>query len=313
MPRIILHHYPRAPHAEKVRLALGVKRLAYDSVTVPSWMPKPDLVALTGGYRRTPVMQVGADVYCDTLLILRQIERMQPSPSLYPDGGEALATLVGRGIEKAIFNAAIGVVVVLTGQNYPRELVEDRLGFFGFSIAHADMVPQQAQFVNRLNAHLVLLRELLADGRAFLLGRVPGAADLGAYHALWHLRRAGGDASAAGTVLELLPTLKSLLPWMDRVAAIGHGSPSEMSAADALAVARDAVPSQPQSDPEAAALPGIAPGDEVSVTPDDSGRDPVTGRLIAVTSMEVVVRRQDARLGDVNLHFPRAGFDVARV
>lgn len=91
MPGIILHHYPRSPFAEKVRLALGLKRLRYGSVIVPSWMPKPDLVPLTGGYRRTPVMQVGADIFCDTAMILRQLERMQPAPSLYPGAAEGMA------------------------------------------------------------------------------------------------------------------------------------------------------------------------------------------------------------------------------
>jgi glutathione S-transferase len=307
---VILHHYPRAPHGEKARLALGLKGLRYGSVTIPSWMPKPDLVPLTGGYRRTPVMQVDADVYCDTLLILRELERMQPAPSLYP-GGEALATLVGRGIEKAVFNAAIGVVVVLTGQSYPRELVEDRVGFFGFSIAHADMAPQQATFVDRLNAHLVWLRELLADGRPFLLGSQASAADLCAYHPLWHLRRAGGDAGAAATVLELVPTMRPLLPWMDRVAAIGHGTPREMSAAEAIAVAKDAAPSQPRHDPAACGLLGLQVGDRVSVTPDDTGRDPVAGQLVAVNEDEIVVQRDHERVGAVNVHVPRVGFDAA--
>jgi glutathione S-transferase len=161
-------------------------------------MLKPDLLPLTGGYRRTPVMQVGADIFCDTLIILRQIERMHPSPSLFPEGCESLATMLGWGIEKSVFVSAIGVVVGLTGQNYPRELVEDRLPFFGFSLEHADMLPQQALFVNRLNAHLTWLGGLLSDGRTFLLGSAPSAADLCAYHPLWHLRRAGGVPTCSG-------------------------------------------------------------------------------------------------------------------
>ena len=277
MPEIILHHYPRAPHGEKVRLALGLKGLTYGSVTIPSWMPKPDLLPLTGGYRRTPVMQVGADIFCDTLIILRQIERMHPSPSLFPNGSEHLATLLGRGIEKSIFVAAVGVIVGLTGQNYPRELVEDRLQFFGFSLEHADMLPKQAEFVNLLNGHLVWLSGLLGDGRPFLLGRETSAADLCAYHPLWHLRRAGGVDTAAATVLELLPTMQPLLPWMDRVGAIGHGSAQDLPASEALEVATAATPSQPDHDPAATGLLGLRPGDQVSVTPDDTGRDSVTG------------------------------------
>ena len=64
MHDLILHHYTMSPFAEKVRLMLGYKGLAWRSVHIPSVMPKPDVVALTGGYRKTPVLQVGADVYC---------------------------------------------------------------------------------------------------------------------------------------------------------------------------------------------------------------------------------------------------------
>ena len=81
---LILHHYDGSPFAEKVRLMLGYKGLAWRSVQIPVIMPKPDLVALTGGYRKTPVLQVGADVYCDTACIARLLERHQPAPALFP-------------------------------------------------------------------------------------------------------------------------------------------------------------------------------------------------------------------------------------
>ncbi|MDH3509928.1 MAG: glutathione S-transferase N-terminal domain-containing protein, partial [Gammaproteobacteria bacterium] len=66
MTDIILHHFDLSPFAEKIRLALGFKNLSWRSVQIPLIMPKPDLTALTGGYRKTPVMQIGADIYCDT-------------------------------------------------------------------------------------------------------------------------------------------------------------------------------------------------------------------------------------------------------
>jgi len=81
---LILHHYPTSPFAEKIRLILGFKGLAWKSVLMPPVMPKPDLVALTGGYRRAPVLQIGADVYCDTALIAQVLDRLHPSPALYP-------------------------------------------------------------------------------------------------------------------------------------------------------------------------------------------------------------------------------------
>ncbi len=305
MSDIILHHYPRSPFAEKVRLALGLKGLSYGSVIVPAWMPKPDLMPLTGGYRRTPVMQVGADVFCDTLLILQQIERMHPSPSLYPHGTDGLATALGWWVEKSTFIPAIGLARGLAELPSRPELLEDRRAFFGFGIEKEIMQPQQTLFLQRLVAHLSWLGQILRDGRDFLLGADPSAADLAAYHPLWFIRTNCGPE-----VDRLLPQLSDLLAWFRRVEAIGHGTPSELAAADALAVAAKA---QPAAVDETAAVPvpGCVLGARVGVTPDDSGRDTVTGTLIAASAQSVVLRRLDPALGEINVHFPRAGFDVA--
>lgn len=70
---IIFHAYPQSPVAEKVRVAFGIKGLAWRSVEIPRLPPKPMLTALTGGYRRTPVMQIGADIYCDSQCIIREL------------------------------------------------------------------------------------------------------------------------------------------------------------------------------------------------------------------------------------------------
>ena len=80
----ILHHYDGSPFSEKVRLMLGFKRLPWTSVEVPRIMPKPDVVALTGGYRKTPFLQIGNEVYCDSALICDVLEHLQPTPPLYP-------------------------------------------------------------------------------------------------------------------------------------------------------------------------------------------------------------------------------------
>jgi glutathione S-transferase len=84
--QIILHHYPQSPVAEKVRIVLGMKGLSWKSVEIPRLPPKPNLVALTGGYRLTPVMQIGADIYCDTKCIIRELQRRFPFPTLFQGG-----------------------------------------------------------------------------------------------------------------------------------------------------------------------------------------------------------------------------------
>jgi len=98
MQQLILHHYPMSPFAEKIRLILGYKGLRWSSVLIPNIMPKPDVTALTGGYRKTPILQIGADIYCDTALIADVIEERHPQPTLYPGGtaGASAFSLSGR-------------------------------------------------------------------------------------------------------------------------------------------------------------------------------------------------------------------------
>ncbi len=65
MSDIILHHYAGSLFSEKIRLLLGYLKLPWKSVVTAPIMPRPLLMPLTGGYRRTPNMQQGADVWCD--------------------------------------------------------------------------------------------------------------------------------------------------------------------------------------------------------------------------------------------------------
>jgi glutathione S-transferase len=305
VPNIILHHYQLSPFSEKVRLALGLKRLDYQSVTIPIWMPKPELMPLTGGYRRTPVMQVGADIFCDTLLILQEIERMHANPTLYPGGTEGIATALGWWVEKFTFWPAVGLVFSLVGDHFPPELIKEREPFVGFSLDKASMQPQQPLFEQRLRAHLTWLGQMLRDGRNFLLGAEPSAADFAAYHPLWFARQNGGPG------IEVLLPLAPLRAWYDRVGAIGHGNPRDLPAAEALAIAAKATPADPALTHPAADLPGCTIGGRVNVTPDDTGRDPVVGTLIAATTQKIVVRRTDPKVGEINVHFPLAGFDIS--
>ncbi|MDP2019355.1 MAG: glutathione S-transferase N-terminal domain-containing protein, partial [Hydrogenophaga sp.] len=107
MADLILHHYPMSPFSEKVRLILGHKQLAWKSVLIPSVMPKPDVVALTGGYRRTPFLQIGADIYCDTALICDVLEHHQPAPTLYPEHNKGIARVLAQWADSTLFWAAM--------------------------------------------------------------------------------------------------------------------------------------------------------------------------------------------------------------
>jgi len=107
MSDLILHHYATSPFSEKARLMLGYKGLAWQSVNIPRIMPKPDVLALTGGYRRTPFLQVGADIYCDTALICDVLEHRQPSPPLYPEHHKGVARVLAQWADTTLFWAAM--------------------------------------------------------------------------------------------------------------------------------------------------------------------------------------------------------------
>src|SRR5260370_6575883 len=82
-PELILHHYDFSSFSEKVRLVLGMKGIEWRSVSIPSTLPKPDYMPLTGGYRRAPALQIGADIYCDSVRIIAELEERFPEPSIY--------------------------------------------------------------------------------------------------------------------------------------------------------------------------------------------------------------------------------------
>ena len=302
-PAFILHHYDFSPFSEKVRLAFGLKGLEWFAVDTPVAMPKPDLMPLTGGYRRAPVMQVGADIYCDTLLILREIERRHPEPSLYPGGQEGLANALSYWAERTTFVPGAALATSVIGDQIPAEFIEERKSFMNHDFSKEASLRERPLNLQRVHAHMAWLASMLADGRAFLLGGAPSAADLSAYHPIWFTRKNGGP-----TVEAALP-LAPLLGWMERVAALGHGTRREMPAGEALDIAASAEPQAPgvpaDGDPS-----GLRAGQEVVVRADDRGRDPIRGTLVGADAHEVVVRREDDRVGTVHVHFPRAGFDV---
>jgi len=307
MSTAILHHYPLSPYSEKTRLAMGVKGLSWHSVDIPVWTPRPKLTPMTGGYRRTPILQIGADFYCDTLLILPVLEQLGSTGSLYPDAQAGLAKAFGWWIEKGSFMNAVCLTLGALGGKLPQELIDERRPFFGVSIEPSDLLPKRGIYLQRFNAHLAWLADVLGDGRPFMLGANPSAADLSAYHLIWFARQNGGPE-----ITELMSFANAVGPWYERVAAIGHGKPTEMTAEQAIEAARVAAPRDADEWSAEAQSVGLKRGDWVSVTPDDYG-NPVAGRLLSWGADEVVLRHEDPSVGAVNLHFPRVGFDVVPV
>ena len=191
---------------------------------MPSILPKPDVVALTGGYRRTPFMQIGADIYCDSALMCRVIDRLVPEPPLYPDSSHGLAAIVAQWADQSFFWTAVpftmqpaGIGHILAGQppggdeglrRRPRGDV-------------AGLSPRAACTIRRAHLHDYLgrLENLLADDRPFLMGALPSIADFAAAQSIWFVRR-------APPVAVHLDGYRRIDVWYERVAASATAAPS---------------------------------------------------------------------------------------
>jgi glutathione S-transferase len=302
MAELILHHFDRSPFAEKVRLMLGLKGLAWRSVEIPMVMPKPQLTALTGGYRKTPVLQIGADIYCDTRLIAAELEARFAHPTLFPGGHRGLSMALAAWSDRAFFEPGAGLSMGLNKAGLPEAVIKDRKAFFNFM--DFDTLEQQIpHLTTQFRAQADLLEQQLGDGRHFMWGDEAGLADIHAYFPVWMAR---GNVPIAAAIFGCYEKMQA---WESRMRSMGHGTPLPMSAAEALAVAREATATKGSGVDPADAL-GMRAGDRVQVVPEDYGKDPVAGELVTLSLHEVAVRRVDSVSGTVVVHFPRIGYRI---
>ncbi|OWQ93379.1 glutathione S-transferase [Roseateles aquatilis] len=303
---LILHHYGSSPFAEKARLMLGFKGLAWHSVTVPMVQPKPDVAALTGGYRRTPFLQIGADIHCDTALIAELLEELRPTPSLFPAAVAGQARVLAQWAGLDLFWTALpyamqpaGAAALFAGA--PPEMLQD---FVADRRAMTEGMPRLsgADATAALSQYLAWLAAMLDDGRPWLLGGEASIADFSVYHPLWFVTR-------TGPLAEIFAPHPVLREWMARVAAVGHGERAgKLDGAQAIALARASTPKPAVVE----AGQGFEAGDAVTVTPSDYARDAVAGTLVGLNARSVTVARDDDRAGRVHVHFPRIRYIVKK-
>src|SRR5436309_7827311 len=122
---LILHHYDASPFSEKIRKIFGLKGLKWRAVEQPSIMPKPDLTPLTGGYRRIPVLQIGADIYCDSARIVQALEMVKPEPSCTPAGSAGICEIIAHWADHWLFQATVPPALFKLVDVLPPEFMKD--------------------------------------------------------------------------------------------------------------------------------------------------------------------------------------------
>lgn len=305
----ILHHYPPSLFSEKVRVLFGYLELEWNSVIIPPIMPRPDLIPLSGGYRKTPIMQIGANIYCDSEIICRRLADLANDTTLYAHGFNA--ERVARWADTELFR----IVVAL---NFRPEAIEAQMsqmsaadiGAFqkdraelsaGTPNIRLDTAAAGAQFRGLLQN---LENSLVAD---FLFGNTPCIADFSLYHCLWFV----GKNAANAPLLEGWPNVDA---YMRCMAGFGHGKFTKISSQEALAIGTNAEPLAPANANVDKSIGGdLHAEDPVTVAANDYGRNPIAGKLVSWSCNEIVIQREDHKAGAVMIHVPNIGFEVAAV
>ncbi len=309
---IVLHQYATSPFSEKVRLALRLKNLAWKKVEIPTIMPKPDLMPLTGGYRRTPVMQIGADIFCDSSLILREIERRFPDPSLVPASHDGVHSMIGAWVDRTWFNTTVAVVFGQMGDSVPEDFIKDREKLSGRPFNIEAMKAAAPMMRDQWRAHVSWVEERLAASQNagtgnWFMGSKPGMADVHIHMNIWWMVGAVPDFAK-----ECLRDAPLTQDWFDRISEIKGQPAEEISGEAALEMARSSSPrllaATAGTEPQ-----GLRPGEIVAVAPDDYGQDWVVGELVSAMPNRISLQKVQNAEPNLHIHFPRAGFLVRRV
>lgn len=298
-PELILHHYPTSPFSEKVRLVFGMKALDWASVFIPPIMPKPDFTPLTGGYRKTPAMQVGSDIYCDTRLIIDWLEQNYPENSVYGGYPEGMVKALVTWAEDQFFFPFARYMMAINADHVGSALHDDRAAMLGNAPQPLDRIKAAApRNLPQMHIQLAWVESMLAQNGPYLLGSNVSLADIAVYHSVWFL----GMMPVSGA--DQLTHYPRLLDWMKQVEQIGHGTMSKMDSKQALAIAAESTP-KPFAQSNALCPSGLLHR-RVGVKPADYGVDVVEGTLVYEGSNHItLLREQVENLGDIAVHFPQ--------
>ena len=206
-----------------------------------------------------------------------------------------------------MFSPAVGVAFALGKQSdvFNDAFKADRAKFSGRDFDVAKMKAALPKLLDQLRAHLAHLDTMLGDGRKFLFGDKPGLGDLAPYHCLWFIERnVGADAPP----LKDLPRLRD---WMKRMARHRswhaertgcQGGAGNRTQSDAGNEAGDRCgrSRRPQAGRQGQRSYPTIPAAIRCV-----------GELVASSAQEIVIKRNDPLVGEVMVHFPRAGFIVS--
>ena len=288
-------------------MAFGIAGAQWRSVEIPRVPPKPLLMPLTANYRRTPVLQVGADVYCDSQNIARALGELGYEETLFPNQCHGASLAMASWSENVLFDLGVRVVITSVIDEAPADFIADRGSLYFDPGWTADgMKAALPSNILQLQANLAVADQALA-ATGYAVGTRPSYADAALGYIAWFVR--GRWAGGA----EMLEPFKNLIRLERELEEKGEGTPTDLSGEDALAIANAATPTSPTG-VTAGYDNGLEQGQKVMVRPRGQTADPdVFGTLRYLDNTRVSIDHRSEETGDVAVHFPIAGYMVSAV
>jgi glutathione S-transferase len=259
---------------------------------------------LTAGYRRTPVLQSGADVYCDTQNIVRAISELTATSLLLPTRQRGQIFALTDWVDGTVFNLAARVILTSALDTAPPEFIQDRGGlYFGPNWTPEGLKAQLPGVIRQLAAHLDSINQGLTDTGGYFTESL-SYADISIAYVAWFIRGRW----------DVGPEFLSQFPRVERIERDVHEQSTdrheEVSAESALMTALQAKSSAPRG-VQAQIGSRLSEGMRVSIRPQAETSDPpIIGRLRYLDRVRVSIDHQDPQVGDVVVHLPVAGYQI---
>jgi glutathione S-transferase len=296
---LILHNHDASIFSEKVRRILAYKNLDWVNIQISPVPPKTNFVPLTGGYRRMPVLQIGADVYCDSALIIRKLEEIAPTPSVFPEGTSGIASMIADWADHRAFKWILLSAYPDFLEHMPDVFVKDRAAL----IPELDPVRVKAlsphafeqfkQFVHFVNQSLI--------DHDFIAGNQFSVADAACFHLFSFARQSPRVFAPVGAC-------PRILEWMRKIADFPAPKIRPEPDTYPLEVAKANEPQDKGDFTEGPDAFGL--GDVVSISADDYAPERVKGQIVKLAPNHIAVLQVTKQLGEVAIHFPRLGFNI---
>lgn len=298
---IILHQYDISPFSQKAQKMLGLKGLAWQSVEMPMIAPKPHVEALTGGYRGTPVMQIGGDVYVDNWMIAEALDHVSPeAPHINARGPLSDGAIYAWG--ERLFTPLLHSALAAYKDQWDADFLADRKRVFP-EVDFDALEVHDTERLSQIRAYLGAINAELNQREGFLGGERADSWDIHAWGLVWMIK------SALPEVSQFVDCFPALMQWYERMTQIGTGTREDAEidvAWRALKLSeKRTLPPSELDEPLNEWL-----GRSVRVLPDSADRGGSQGRLAAVGHEQAVLVVEPLPGIEAQVWFPRFGYHI---